>query len=85
MVLALVAFVVLGGACEREGAPTTETRAALAASAPAALPAPAKEHVAISLFSWPGYGFWFVAQELGLAPELELDIQIIEDPSRAMR
>ena len=38
------------------------------------------EKVKVSLFSWPGYGFWFIAKEKNLVPELELDIQIIEDP-----
>jgi NitT/TauT family transport system substrate-binding protein len=36
--------------------------------------------VKISLFSWPGYAFWFVAKEKNLAPELDLQISIIEDP-----
>lgn len=40
----------------------------------------AKEKVRISLFSWPGYGYWFVIKEKNLAPNLDLDIQIIEDP-----
>lgn len=40
----------------------------------------AAEKVRISLFSWPGYGFWFVIKEKNLAPNLDLDIQIIEDP-----
>jgi NitT/TauT family transport system substrate-binding protein len=40
----------------------------------------AKTPVRISLFSWPGYGFWFIIKEKNLAPDLELDIQIIEDP-----
>jgi len=39
-----------------------------------------KPTVHVSLFSWPGYGFWFVAKEKNLAPDLDLDIQIIEDP-----
>ncbi len=39
-----------------------------------------KSKVRVSLFSWPGYGFWFIAKEKNLAPELEWDIQIIEDP-----
>ncbi len=43
---------------------------------------PAKEPttVKVSLFSWPGYGFWFIAKEKNLVPEIDLDIQIIEDP-----
>lgn len=39
-----------------------------------------KETVNISLFSWPGYAFWFVAKEKNLVPELEMNITIIEDP-----
>ena len=39
-----------------------------------------REKVNVSLFSWPGYGFWFIAREKNLVPELELNIQIIEDP-----
>ena len=39
-----------------------------------------KEKVRISIFSWPGYGFWFLAKEKNLAPDLDLDIRIIEDP-----
>jgi NitT/TauT family transport system substrate-binding protein len=38
------------------------------------------EPVKLALFSWPGYGFWFIAKEKGLAEGLELDISIIEDP-----
>ncbi len=40
----------------------------------------ARETVRISLFSWPGYAFWFIAQDQDLVPELDLDIRIIEDP-----
>ena len=49
-------------------------------------PAPAEPEpteiptVKVSLFSWPGYGFWFIAKEKNLVPEINLDIQIIEDP-----
>ena len=42
--------------------------------------ASAKEQVDISLFSWPGYGFWFIADEKNLAPDLDLNISLIEDP-----
>ncbi len=38
------------------------------------------ESVSVTLFSWPGYGFWFIAQEKNLVPELELDVSILEDP-----
>jgi NitT/TauT family transport system substrate-binding protein len=40
----------------------------------------AADKVRVSLFSWPGYGFWFIAKEKNLVPEIEWDIQIIEDP-----
>lgn len=40
----------------------------------------APEKVRVALFSWPGYGFWFIAKEKNLVPEIEFDIQIIEDP-----
>ncbi|KAA1176140.1 ABC transporter [Marinobacter salinexigens] len=40
----------------------------------------AAETVRLSLFSWPGYGFWFIAQEKNLAPDLDFEISIIEDP-----
>lgn len=42
--------------------------------------ASAAEEVKISGFTWPGYGFWFIAEEKNLAPNLELDYQTIEDP-----
>lgn len=45
-----------------------------------AAPEQERERVSVSLFSWPGYGFWFIVRELDLAPDLELDISIIEDP-----
>lgn len=50
--------------------------AALAATVPAA----AKEEVNVSFVSWPGFGYWFIAREKGFAPNLDLNIQIIEDP-----
>lgn len=60
-----------------EPAPKPEPAPAPAAEAkPAAEPATVK----VSLFSWPGYGFWFIAKEKNLVPEIALDIQIIEDP-----
>lgn len=42
--------------------------------------AQAAEKVNVSLFSWPGYGFWFIAKEKNLVPDLDLNISIIEDP-----
>ena len=40
----------------------------------------ANEQVSIAGLTWPGYGFWFIAEEKGLAPDLELSYQTIEDP-----
>ena len=40
----------------------------------------AQDTVNISNFSWPGYSWLFVAKEKNLAPDLELNIEIIEDP-----
>ena len=40
----------------------------------------AAEDVKISGFTWPGYGFWYIAIEKGLAPDLNIDYQAIEDP-----
>lgn len=40
----------------------------------------AAEKVKISGFTWPGYGFWHIAIERGLAPDLDLQYQTIEDP-----
>lgn len=63
--------------------PRVFKRAALAATAVLGLHsglAAAADPVRVSFFSWPGYGFWFIAKEKNLVPEIELDIQIIEDP-----
>jgi NitT/TauT family transport system substrate-binding protein len=46
--------------------------------------ASAAEKVRVSLFSWPGYAWWFIAQEKDLAPDLEFEISIIEDPFQSM-
>jgi NitT/TauT family transport system substrate-binding protein len=40
----------------------------------------AVEKVNVSLFSWPGYAFWYIAKEKNLVPDLDLQISIIEDP-----
>ena len=40
----------------------------------------AQEEVRIAGLTWPGYGFWFIAQEKGLAPDLDIQYQAIEDP-----
>ncbi|NQV73695.1 ABC transporter substrate-binding protein [bacterium] len=42
--------------------------------------ASAKETVRIGHFSWPGYGFLYVAQEKNLSPNLDFEFTIIEDP-----
>jgi len=39
-----------------------------------------KTPVTVSFFSWPGYGFWFIAKEKNLAPDLDLELLLIEDP-----
>ena len=61
------ACLVLGSCSKKE-----ETTAAASPTKP--------QTVKISLFSWPGYAFWFIAKEKNLGPELNLDIVIIEDP-----
>jgi NitT/TauT family transport system substrate-binding protein len=43
----------------------------------------AAEPVHISGLTWPGYGFWFIAKEKGLAPELDISYQRIEDPNQS--
>lgn len=50
----------------------------LASSVPA--PVGAAEEVRISGFTWPGYGFWYIAEAKNLAPDLAIDYQQIEDP-----
>ena len=42
--------------------------------------AEAAEEVRIAGLTWPGYGFWFIADEVGLAPDLEISYEAIEDP-----
>jgi NitT/TauT family transport system substrate-binding protein len=71
--LALAAALLFG--CGGKEAPP-QADAEPAASAESA----ASHKVKVSLFSWPGYGFWFIAREKNLVPGLALDIQIIEDP-----
>lgn len=40
----------------------------------------ATEEVKISGFTWPGYGFWHIVTAKGLAPDLSIRYQTIEDP-----
>lgn len=40
----------------------------------------AAEEVRVAGFTWPGYGFWFIAEEKNLAPDLDITYQAIEDP-----
>ena len=42
--------------------------------------ADAKEKVRLAHFSWPGYGFLYIAQEKGFLPNVEIEFSIIEDP-----
>ncbi|MEE4251432.1 MAG: ABC transporter substrate-binding protein [Alcanivoracaceae bacterium] len=74
-----LATATMLAACGDPEAPTSKTEAPPEPPAKAAEAEPA-ETVKVSLFSWPGYGFWFIAKEKNLVPELNLDIQIIEDP-----
>lgn len=65
---------VIAGACLLLAGCTKKEEAAAAASAGS------PQKVRVSLFSWPGYAFWFIAKEKNLVPELDLEISIIEDP-----
>jgi NitT/TauT family transport system substrate-binding protein len=57
----------------------------LAATLPSFAPSvSATEKVRVSLFSWPGYAWWFIAKEKKLAPEIEFEISIIENPVDSM-
>lgn len=38
------------------------------------------ETVRVGHFSWPGYGFLYVAQEKNLSPDLDYEFTVIEDP-----
>jgi NitT/TauT family transport system substrate-binding protein len=40
----------------------------------------AKDVVRVAGLTWPGYGWWFIANEKKLAPEVEFTYQPIEDP-----
>ena len=42
--------------------------------------AQAADDVKIAGFTWPGYGFWHIAIEKSLAPDLNIHYQTIEDP-----
>ena len=55
-----------------------------AALVTAATQASAAEKVRVSLFSWPGYAWWFIAKEKNLAPDIDFEISIIENPLDSM-
>lgn len=40
----------------------------------------AKEKVRVAGLTWPGYGWWYIAKEKNLAPDLDITYQAIEDP-----
>lgn len=40
----------------------------------------AKEKVRVAGLTWPGYGWWYIAKEKNLAPDLDISYQAIEDP-----
>jgi NitT/TauT family transport system substrate-binding protein len=46
--------------------------------------ASAATKVRVSLFSWPGYAWWFIAKEKNLAPDIDFEISIIENPADSM-
>ena len=42
--------------------------------------ASAKETVKVAHFSWPGYGYLHIVEAKNMAPDIDLEISIIEDP-----
>ncbi len=42
--------------------------------------ASAKDQVRVAGLTWPGYGWWYIAKEKNLAPDLDISYQAIEDP-----
>ncbi len=42
--------------------------------------ASAKDQVRVAGLTWPGYGWWYIAKEKNLAPDLDITYQAIEDP-----
>ena len=42
--------------------------------------ASAKDQVRVAGLTWPGYGWWYIAKEKDLAPDLDITYQAIEDP-----
>lgn len=46
----------------------------------AATGAIAKDKVRVAGLTWPGYGWWYIAMEKNLAPDLDIDYRAIEDP-----
>jgi NitT/TauT family transport system substrate-binding protein len=40
----------------------------------------AKDQVRVAGLTWPGYGWWYLAQAKNLAPDLDIAYQQIEDP-----
>lgn len=42
--------------------------------------ASAKEKVRVAGLTWPGYGWWYIANAKNLAPDLDITYQAIEDP-----
>ena len=77
--LLLSASFILLSCSEKTENPEPEETSETAEAAEDSAPAPT-ETVSVSLFSWPGYGFWFIAKEKNLTEGFDLDIKIIEDP-----
>lgn len=42
--------------------------------------AQAADKIRVGHWSWPGYGFLYVAEAKGLAPDLEFEFTVVEDP-----
>ena len=90
LILLSLAMLMLLVACGDSAPPAEETIEAPEESPAEPEPEPELKEAAkgagepktvrVSLFSWPGYGFWFIAKEKNLVPEIALDIKIIEDP-----
>lgn len=43
----------------------------------------AKERIHIGLWTWPAFGHWYVIKEQNLAPNLDIEITLFEDPYEA--
>ena len=51
-----------------------------AAAGTAGAPTVQADTIRVGHWSWPGYGFYYVAEAKGLAPDLEFEFTVVEDP-----